>query len=303
MVSGEHFGTGTGTRDNGREWKILAGEDDDYVDDQPEQEEAETSSPLDVLAGMRRMMAAQELAKAGKEIRMGFRGSLEELGDKVMAQDEYEEWEDDLAECYEEMQDNTRGMRPELAAKAESEMTDIAFRERKTVSGDVERELVPIEAYAGHFMRERITALREAIESSGDSDANELIAQIEGFYAICLKHSEFLNPKSMNMPDDVYEELRTKAHNDVIKALNGLNDLCRRFDVRPLTLRNFEDTEGANADLHNQEQVDRKKADRGMVELYYSIAFKDLAENVGQPDFDDEFQVVKYFHELGNKED
>lgn len=288
MKESEHFSTSLGDRDNDREKRVEA-------------EEKSSALSFDFFADARRRNEARELAEAGQEIRMGFRESLRELGDKVMSQEEYEDWENDLAECYEEMQENTAGMRPEVVAKIESPMTDIAFRERKTVSGDVEKDLVPIEAYAGHYMRERITDLREKIEDSGEDDAEACVAQIESFYETCLKHSEFLNPESMNMPSEIYEQRRTKAHNEVIKALNALNDLCRRFDVCPLTLRNFEDTDGANGEnLHVQEQVDRKKADRGMVELYYSIAFKDLAEKATPPDLEDEFQKVKYFHELGN---
>lgn len=290
MERNEHYDK---SQENGREWQSLRDDSE---------RESTGFSPFGILGDLQRTTEAKELAEAGREIRQGFRSSLQELGDKVMSQEEYEDWENDLAECYEEMQENTRGMRPELVARIESPMTDIAFREKKTVSGDVEKDLVPIEAYAGHFMRERITALREAIKGSGEQDSNDRLAQIEGFYATCLKHSDFLNPESMNMPSEIYEQRRTKAHNDVIKALNSLNDLCRRFDVRPLTLRNFEDTDGANGqNLHNQEQVDRKKADRGMVELYYSIAFKDLAEKATLPDLEDDFQKVKYFHELGNE--
>lgn len=300
----EHFGNEESNNENGAEWQILTEPDDeapileDAQDGDP-QVEAPARGILDDLNDTR---LAQEEAATIKEIRMDFRSELEELGDKVMDYEAYEGWEDELAEYYEEMQSHSQYLRPELAAKAESDATDIAFREKTTVRGDgAEKHLVPIEAYAGHFMRERIDALRNAIEGSDAADKTALIQQIEQFYETCLKHSEFLNPESqINMPPEVYEERRTRAHNDVIVALNGLNDMCRRFDVRPLTFRNFEDTNGANANLHNQEQIDRKKADRGMVELYYSIAFKDLAEKAELPDMDDDFQVVKYFHELGN---
>lgn len=292
MKDNEYFGMGFGASDNGREWQAMK--------DDPEENDSSPKRP-GTYETLRHTMAVRELAAAGRELRMSFRVSLRELGDRVMSRGEYEEWEDDLADYYEEMQEETRGMDPEYVAKIEAPMTDIAFRERKTVSGDYEKDLVPIEAYAGHFMRERITDLRDAIEGSGESDAEACVGQIEGFYETCLKHSEFLNPESMDMPSEIYEQRRTKAHNEVIKALNALNDLCRRFDVRPLTMRNFEDTDGANGEnLHAQEQVDRKKADRGMAELYYSIAFKDLAEKATPPDFEDDFQKIKYFHELGN---
>ena len=295
----ENNAGGSNSDENGAEWQILTEPDDEAPVLEDEQNEASARTIMDDLEDTR---LAQEEAETIREIRMDFRGELEELGDKVMDREAYEGWEDELAEYYEEMQSHSQYLRPELVAKAEAAATDIAFRERTTVRGDgAEKHLVPIEAYAGHFMRERIDSLRAAIN---DSDSEEKAAkneQIEQFYATCLKHSTFLNPEAQqDMPPEVYETSRTQAHNEVILALNALNDMCREFNVRPLTFRNFEDTIGANANLHNQEQIDRKKADRGMVELYYSIAFKDLAEKAELPDMNDEFQVVKYFHELGN---
>lgn len=285
--------------ENGTEWRIL--EEGDVP--APVTPAPGASEHRSALQDLQDIQAAKETAETIMDVRMGFRDELEELGDRVMDKEAFEGYEDELLEYYEEMQGYTRHLRPETAAKAEAAATDIAFREKTTVRGDgAEKHLIPIEAYAGHFMRERIDALRKAIEDAAPEDKDKLIEQIESFYATCLEHSKYLNVDTqMNMSAEAYEENRTKAHNAVIIALNGLNDLCRRFDVRPLTIRNFEDTEGANAEVHNQEQIDRKKADRGMAELYYSIAFKDLAEQATLPDFDDEFQVVKYFHELGKE--
>jgi len=255
-------------------------------------------SPLELLE---KTEEVREDATIIKEIRLEFSEELAELGDKVMDAEAYEGWEDELAEYYEEMRAKSHLFRPELAAKLEVAATDIAFRERTTVRGEgKEKHLIPVEAYAGHFMKERVADLKNAIEAIDEEQRDEIISEISDFYLVCLEHSQFLNgDKMQELSPEEYESKRTEAHNKVIFALNSLNDRCRQFGVRPLTLRNFEDTFGENAKLHNREQLDRKKADRGMVELYYSIAFKDLAEKAVLPDLEDEFQTVKYFHELG----
>lgn len=135
-----------------------------------------------------------------------------------------------------------------------------------------------IEAQAGHFHRKRMGALKEAIEAVGGEGAEEDLEFVKGFYPKVAEHLDF---KYMS-PDEVqaygfqeYDERRTRSHNDVIKYLNGLNDLARKYQVRPLTMRNFWPSDLRGKDSQTPAMAQVMSYDRSLVERYYENAFAD----------------------------
>ena len=75
-----------------------------------------------------------------------------------------------------------------------------------------------------------------------------------------------------------YDRQRTKAHNDLIRHLNSLNDLARKYGVRPFTMRNFWTSETSlRSDPEPVKQ--RMRHDRHQVEAYCRNAFTRLHES------------------------
>ena len=66
---------------------------------------------------------------------------------------------------------------------------------------------------------------------------------------------------------------RTMAHNNVIKHLNGLNDLARKYHVRPFTVRNFCPSDARPKGKQTPAIADLMTYDRYSVQSYYVIAF------------------------------
>ncbi|MBQ2623140.1 hypothetical protein IJG12_02345 [Candidatus Saccharibacteria bacterium] len=186
-----------------------------------------------------------------------------------MSQKEFETWEDLVAD--------------ELAlAEKEGEKGNFGIEQTAecaqmmvTSTNDAELHKT-IEAQAGNYYYERMDALRQAIEKSDDEDKKESLDYLKGFYPAVVEHLDF---KYMS-PDDVrdygydeYESKRTRVHNNVIKHLNGVNDLARKYHVRPLTVRNFWSSDLVRMSAQTPAISKVMRFDRDVVEEYYEIAF------------------------------
>lgn len=196
------------------------------------------------------------------------RQAVESNGDE-MTQKEFEEWEDALSDeigCAEnELRKTDHTL--ETVAECERVMTHFA--------GDTELYRT-IEAQAGRFYHERISNLREAIQSSGDKQAQEELDYVKGFYNTVMVHLDYKYMTRDEVIDFGYEEhdkSQIFAHNNVIKHLNGLNELAKKYHVRPLTVRNFWPSDLREEKDQTAAVRDVMRYDRHSVEGYYATAF------------------------------
>ena len=123
-------------------------------------------------------------------------------------------------------------------------------------------------------------ALLNAIRSSDDPEAEKDLERAKSFYPAVMRHLDF---KYTTEPGEVYgddeigmrlfEEARTRAHNDVIKCLNDLNDLARKYHVRPFTVRNFLPSDVRSKKSQTEAVSKIMRYDRDIIEEYYDIAF------------------------------
>ena len=82
------------------------------------------------------------------------------------------------------------------------------------------------------------------------------------------------------MDPKYYQNKRREAHNNLIRHLNYMNDLARKYGVRPFTFRNFETNDFAYSEKldvggHTNARADY---DRSIVEAYCRIAFSSAYE-------------------------
>jgi hypothetical protein len=196
------------------------------------------------------------------------RQAVESNGDE-MTQKEFEEWEDALSDeigCAENELRKT-DYTLETIAECERAMTHFA--------GDTELYRT-IEAQAGRFYHERISNLREAIQSSGDKQAQEELDYIKGFYNTVMVHLDYkymTRDEIIDFGHKEYEDSRTLAHNNAIKHLNGLNELAKKYHVRPLTVRNFWPSDLREEKKQTAAVREVMQYDRHSVEGYYATAF------------------------------
>lgn len=192
--------------------------------------------------------------------------TLADSGER-MSKKEFEKWEDLVSDEYK------RAKREEQ--NAGFEMQDVAESAQYMITSSVDSELSKtVEAQSAHFYYQRMSDLKEAIDNTGgDSDDLEYV---KSFYPAVAKHLDF---KYMSR-DDVanygfkeYEESRTRSHNGVIEHMNGLNDLARKYGVRPLTFRNFWPSDLKPKDEQTPAEARVLRYDRDIVEEYYAIAF------------------------------
>lgn len=192
--------------------------------------------------------------------------NLKASGDS-MSQKEFEKWEDlagdelKLAERERDKQYLT------IEERAECEQNMVA------TNGNVSKT---IEAQAGNYYYERMDSLKQAIEKEGNENSEEELNYLKDFYPAVVKHLDF---KYMTQDDiqsygyEEYDRKRTRTHNEVIKHLNGINDLARKYHVRPLTFRNFWSSDLVGMDAQTPAISKMMSNDRHTVEEYYEIAF------------------------------
>lgn len=196
------------------------------------------------------------------------RQAIESKGD-MMTQKEFEKWEDALSDEIRYAKREIRKVNPTLETIAECEQAMTHF------AGDTELYRT-IEAQAGRFYHERISNLREAIQASGDKQAQKELDYVKGFYNTVMVHLDY---KYMTREEIIgwgfkeYDESRTFAHNNAIKHLNGLNELAKKYHVRPLTVRNFWPSDLREEKDQTTAVKEVMRYDRHSVEGYYTTAF------------------------------
>ena len=170
-----------------------------------------------------------------------------------MTQKEFERWEDAIAD----------EMRPEVMQSM------VAYR--------VDTELSKtIEARAGDYYTERDKALRTAIKESGRADAEKDLAYLNGFFPVVARHLDFKYMTAEDVRDygsTMYESQRTKAHNDTIRYLNGLNRLAQKYGTRAFVARDFWTSDLCDKKAQTPAVAAVMRYDRDIVEEYYAIAF------------------------------
>ena len=240
-----------------------------------------SSNEWDDVAKMAKEVWRQETEKAPDYAADFYRAALDitrdfdrrrqalESEDQKMSKTEFEKWEDALSDELEfagnelEKTDNT------LEIMAESARAMI-------LTTDEHKTYKTIEAQAGNYYHERSAALKQAIESSGRPESEKDLNSIRGFYFAIMDHLDYRyeDPERVfSMGVIEFDKQRTMAHNNVIKHLNELNDLARKYHVRPFTLRNFCPSDARPKEKQTPAVADLMAYDRYSVQSYYTIAF------------------------------
>lgn len=246
----------------------LRGEEDDGVPDEWEQV-TQLAKQFNAEQAEKAPERATEFFKAARSVERDFdrrRQTIESNGGK-MSREEFEKWEDALS-------DEIKYAESELR-KTDYRLETVAGCKKAMIFSANDAELhKTIEAQAGRFYHERISDLREAIQSSGNEQMQEELDYAKGFYNAVMAHLDY----KYIPPDEIgdfgysrYDQGRTLTHNNAIKHLNGINDLAKKYHVRPLTVRNF-----WPGIIRETKPLDIKmmmRYDRDLVEEYYAIAF------------------------------
>ncbi len=178
-------------------------------------------------------------------------------------------------ECWEDELDFELKLAERQIEIGKMNFNQIGEAKREIVTYFVDTELSKtIEAQAGEYFFDRERELELALRKNG---TEEELKYLHNFYQTINQHLDFKYMTREEMLDygyDNYEKQRTKAHNDAIRHLNGINDLARKYGTRPFTVRNFwtSDLKEKNAQTDAVAKVMRY--DRDIVEEYYAIAFK-----------------------------
>lgn len=196
------------------------------------------------------------------------RQTLESENQK-MSRTEFEKWEDALSD--------------EIGyAKKELEKTDNSFEtmaecaQYMILTTDEEKTYKTIEAQAGNYYHERSAALKQAIESSGQSESKQDLDSIRKFYYAVVDHLDYRYPMPGEVERRGYEEFekeRTLSHNNLIKAFNDINDLARKYHVRPFTIRNFCPSDVRDKKDQTPAVARLMKYDRYVLQSFYVAAF------------------------------
>ncbi len=181
-----------------------------------------------------------------------------------LTQKEFEIWEDDFASGWKRAQeqlDESGQHTAELEADAVSPlMTDRNLSET-------------IEAQAGNFYLQRNLDLKRAIELGDSTNKDRELETVKSFFSSVQRHIEYKyqDPRQMDSWEaQQYDRNRTAAHNNMIRHLNSLNDLARKYHTRPFTPRNFWTSDAPQKTFQVQ---NRMRHDRHQVEAYVEQAF------------------------------
>ena len=181
----------------------------------------------------------------------------------TMSYEEFSKWEDDASVYFTEMTKETSGLH-----------LDRYQRDRlQNIKSTIDPQQ-SIEACSGKWYRRRQAALVNAINQSDDPNKNEDLLAIDDTYRHVGEHIYYMyDSEEMDVAKRNIE--RRSAHNRLINHLNHLNDLARKYGVRPLTFRNFEDNNFTyHRSLDSGGYTDsRAEYDRGSVEAYFRLAF------------------------------
>jgi hypothetical protein len=192
-----------------------------------------------------------------------------ESEDQKMSKTEFEKWEDALSDELEFAGDELEKTDNTLETMAECAQYMI-------LTTDEEKTYKTIEAQAGNYYHERSAALKQAIESSGQSESKQDLDSIRKFYYAVVDHLDYRYPMPGEVERRGYEEFekeRTLSHNNLIKAFNDINDLARKYHVRPFTIRNFCPSDAREKKDQTPAVARLMKYDRYVLQSFYIAAF------------------------------
>jgi len=184
-----------------------------------------------------------------------------------MSRKEFEKWEDALSGEIQYAERELSKANPTIETEADSKVAIIYSFDEKDLTKTVE-------AQAGNFYRVRMRELQDAILGSKNEGALMDLRHIHDFPTAVMNHLDF---KYMT-PDEIsdtheYDRRRTASHNDVIRKLNNLNNLAKKYGVRPLTARNFWPSDVRDKNDQTPAVSEMMAYDRNVVVAYYTVAF------------------------------
>ena len=192
-----------------------------------------------------------------------------ESEDQKMSKTEFEKWEDALSDELEFAGDELEKTDNTLETMAECAQYMI-------LTTDEEKTYKTIEAQAGNYYHERSAALKQAIESSGQPESKQDLDSVRKFYYAVVDHLDYRYPMPGEVERRGYEEFekeRTLSHNNLIKAFNDINDLARKYHVRPFTIRNFCPSDARDKKDQTPAVARLMKYDRYVLQSFYIAAF------------------------------
>ena len=191
-----------------------------------------------------------------------------------MTEKEFGRWEAEVADqikwAYDEV--HRGGMNLDQTAEAAARM--VAYQDNPHIYGTIESK-------AGMFYRERNDVLYQAVENGNRPSKEQDLELIYGFTPAVMRHLQYRYMTPTEVADYGYKEYdaeRTAAHNDLIRHLNALNNLARKYGVQPLTPRNFWTSDIRAKEDQTPAMRSVMSYDRASVEGYATNAFKDAAE-------------------------
>lgn len=197
-----------------------------------------------------------------------------ESEDQKMSKTEFEKWEDALSDELEFAGDELEKTDNTLETMAECAQYMI-------LTTDEEKTYKTIEAQAGNYYHERSAALKQAIESSGQPESKQDLDSIRKFYYAVVDHLDYRYPMPGEVERRGYEEFekeRTLSHNNLIKAFNDINDLARKYHVRPFTIRNFCPSDVRDKKDQTPAVARLMKYDRYVLQSFYIAAFSSVEQ-------------------------
>ena len=240
-----------------------------------------SSNEWDDVAKMAKEVWRQETEKAPDYAADFYRAALDitrdfdrrrqtlESENQKMSRTEFEKWEDALS-------DEIGYARKELEKTDNSLETMAECAQYMILTTDEEKTYKTIEAQAGNYYHERSAALKQAIESSGQSESKQDLDSIRKFYYAVVDHLDYRYPMPGEVERRGYEEFekeRTLSHNNLIKAFNDINDLARKYHVRPFTIRNFCPSDVRDKKDQTPAVARLMKYDRYVLQSFYIAAF------------------------------
>lgn len=240
-----------------------------------------SSNEWDDVAKMAKEVWRQETEKAPDYATDFYRAALDvtkdfdrrkqtlESENQKMSRTEFEKWEDALS-------DEIGYARKELEKTDNSLETMAECAQHMILTTDEEKTYKTIEAQAGNYYHERSAALKQAIESSGQSESKQDLDSIRKFYYAVVDHLDYRYPMPGEVERRGYEEFekeRTLSHNNLIKAFNDINDLARKYHVRPFTIRNFCPSDAREKKDQTPAVARLMKYDRYVLQSFYIAAF------------------------------
>ena len=240
-----------------------------------------SSNEWDDVAKMAKEVWRQETEKAPEYAVDFYRAALDvtkdfdrrrqtlESENQKMSRTEFEKWEDALS-------DEIGYARKELEKTDNSLETMAECAQYMILTTDEEKTYKTIEAQAGNYYHERSAALKQAIESSGQPESKQDLDSIRKFYYAVVDHLDYRYPMPGEVERRGYEEFekeRTLSHNNLIKAFNDINDLARKYHVRPFTIRNFCPSDARDKKDQTPAVARLMKYDRYVLQSFYIAAF------------------------------